>query len=39
MWVGSALKRQGLGAFCEEYYAFVEALDVSLIEVKEHVQL
>ena len=33
----SALERRGLGASFEGYYAFVEALDVALSEVKEHV--
>ena len=36
--VGSALERQDLGASFEGYYTFVEALDVALIEVKEHAQ-
>ena len=36
--VGSALERGGLGASFKGYYAFVEALEVALSEVKEHVQ-
>ena len=36
--VGSALERWGLGVSLEGYYTFVEALDVALSEVKEHIQ-
>ena len=36
--VNSALERQGLGKSFEGYYTFVEALGVTLSEVKEHAQ-
>ena len=34
----NVLKKRGLGASFEGYYAFLEALDVALSEGKEHAQ-
>ena len=34
--IGSALEKRGLCASFEGYYTFVEALNVTLSEVKEH---
>ena len=36
--IGSALERWGLGTSFKGYHPFVEALDVSLSDDKEHVQ-